>query len=255
MYRPLVITSLSLELVLDFVDGYPIRPSIFHSVYHTMAVSLRQIAIAGVLSLSLFLVFYARVNVSKTAQKADSRIAWKMLSEGVAVWDIGQLPTVIMDLENTVNYQVNSTPSTNAQWAALYPHEGIVRLGSDSKPFLPSMFHQLRCLDIIRLAYVAQEENLTFHDESASWKARDEHYHDHSDAPDVPGVVEDPLARHCLNYLREMLLCRSDLNLESVQAMGPGDPNIHAVSFRRAQTCQDWTVVYDKLSELSEEMG
>ncbi|THV05116.1 hypothetical protein K435DRAFT_137359 [Dendrothele bispora CBS 962.96] len=211
----------------------------------------QNLAVVGILTLSIFTSLYAIIRVSppKPAARTDS---WKILPNGVAVWDIGPLPAVTMDVQNTVNYQLNATPSTNAQWTALYPHGGVVHLGPDAKPFLPSVFHQLRCLDIIRLAYAAQEENVVVYHEGVSKNRRDGHgYHSGAEQSDFTGVVEDARARHCLNYLRQMLLCRSDLNLESVQAMGPGDPNIHAVSPRRTQTCQDWTVVYDKLHALA----
>ncbi|KAK7472492.1 hypothetical protein VKT23_000607 [Stygiomarasmius scandens] len=220
-------------------------------LYLPQVMSARQHLFAGILSLSLFTFLYAIIHISVPTKTRSNRAdSWKVL-HGIAIWDIGPLPTVIMDVQNTVNYQLNATSSTNAQWKALYPHNGIVHIGPNAEPFLPSVFHQLRCLDIIRLAYVAQEEHMTSHHDH-SWKQRDVHgHHDDSEKPDVPEVVEDARAKHCLNYLRQMLLCRSDLNLESVQAMGPGDPNIHAVPSRRAQTCQDWTLVYDKLHEIT----
>lgn len=158
-----------------------------------------------------------------TSQKPDlSADSWKVLADTVAVWDIGPLPSVTMDLENTVNYQLNSTAYDNAQWSALAPGGGMVYLGPNHVPYLPSFFHQLRCLDIIRLFYVAQEQNMD------------------------QGVEEVAAARHCLNYLRQMLFCRADLNLESVIS---GDPNHHAVAGRRTQTCRDWRVVYEALEK------
>ncbi|KAK0466168.1 uncharacterized protein EV420DRAFT_1474954 [Desarmillaria tabescens] len=159
-----------------------------------------------------------------TSQKPDlSADSWKVLTDSVAVWDIGPLPSVIMDLENTINYQLNSTAYNNAQWSALAPGGGIVYLGPNHTPYLPSFFHQLRCLDIIRLFYVAQEQGV-----------------DNQDAKEAAA------ARHCLNYLRQMLFCRSDLNLESVIS---GDPEHHAVAGRRTQTCRDWRVVYEALEK------
>ncbi|KAK0209090.1 hypothetical protein DFS33DRAFT_1307596 [Desarmillaria ectypa] len=161
-----------------------------------------------------------------TSQQPDiSADTWKVLTGSVAVWDIGPLPSVIMDLENTVNYQLNSTAYNNAQWSALAPGGGIVYLGPNRTPYLPSFFHQLRCLDIIRLFYVAQEQDV-----------------DNQDAKEAAA------ARHCLNYLRQMLFCRSDLNLESVIS---GDLDHHAVAGRRTQTCRDWRAVYEALEKNS----
>ncbi|PBL00268.1 hypothetical protein ARMGADRAFT_1072639 [Armillaria gallica] len=146
---------------------------------------------------------------------------WKSVANSVAVWDIGPLPLVLMDVEDTINYQLNSTDYNNAQWSALAPGGGIVYLDPDHTPYLPSFFHQLRCLDTLRSAYISQEVGEGRQD-----------------------VIEAAVARHCLNYLRQMLFCRSDLNLESVISVEHGH---HAVGRRRTQTCQDWRVVYEEL--------
>lgn len=136
-----------------------------------------------------------------------------MIQPDIAAWDINLHNRVSMSLEDTVNYQLRSTEA-DAQWAALTPHEGVVHIGSERRPFMPSVFHQLHCLNIIRLAYV----NNT-------------------------GGELDLVGRHCLNYLRQMLLCRTDLNLEPV--VDPG--TLHMVRYRREQTCRDWRVVYHEL--------
>ena len=81
------------------------------------------------------------------------------------------------------------------------------------------MWHQLRCLDIIRRAYDAHE-GLT---------------------PEGPS----PVARHCLHYLRQTVLCRSDTRLEPViDTDGP-----HAVQPWGTMTCKDWTRVYEAQAE------
>ncbi|KAK0500809.1 hypothetical protein EDD18DRAFT_1280052 [Armillaria luteobubalina] len=146
---------------------------------------------------------------------------WKLVADSVAAWDIGPLPLVLMDVEDTINYQLDSTAYNDAQWPTLAPGGGIVYLDPNYTPYLPSFFHQFRCLDTLRLAYISQEMG-----ESKQ------------------GVTEAAIARHCLNYLRQMLLCRSDLNLESVISVEHGH---HAVGRRRTQTCQDWRVVYEEL--------
>lgn len=125
-------------------------------------------------------------------------------------WDIGPLPRVMMDIQNTIHYPLNESDA-DSQWNSMIPSNGgIIHLGPNREPFMLSMFHQLRCLDIIRRAYIEGRETKT----SAS--------------------------HHCLNYIRQMVLCRGDLRLERVV-----DPyGEHAVQFRDAYTCLDWTVVY-----------
>lgn len=48
------------------------------------------------------------------------------------------------------------------------------------------------------------------------------------------------LIRHCLNYLRQMILCRGDTLLEMVQ-----DPVSSRVDKFGVYQCRDWAVVYD----------
>lgn len=130
--------------------------------------------------------------------------------------DFGTLREVLMDVHNTEHYQLNGSQA-DAQWEALIPaNGGLVRLGPHNELFMVSMYHQLKCLDIIRRHYV----------EGSMGKAG-----------------TPPVTRHCLNYLRQMVLCRGDRRLECVVDLD-GD---HIVQVRGTQTCRDWTHVYERL--------
>ena len=119
-----------------------------------------------------------------------------------------------MYFEPTIHYPLNSTQG-DEEWIALSSRQGIVQIGPQRDFFLVSMFHELRCLDIIRQSYVSQEAR----------------------SPQGPSAV----SLHCLNYLRQMVLCRRDIRLEPVvDTEGP-----HAVHPWGPMTCKDWTVVYD----------
>ncbi|KAJ7697021.1 hypothetical protein B0H17DRAFT_1007303 [Mycena rosella] len=137
-----------------------------------------------------------------------------MHDETSPTWNLAPLDEVLMDVHNTGNYQLNGSQA-DAQWEALIPaNGGLVRLGPHQELFMVSMYHQLKCLDIIRRDYVfgSMGKNGT-----------------------------DPLTRHCLNYIRQMVLCRGDRRLECVV-----DPfGEHAVQVRGTQTCHDWRQVYD----------
>ncbi|EIW61543.1 uncharacterized protein TRAVEDRAFT_69874 [Trametes versicolor FP-101664 SS1] len=137
------------------------------------------------------------------------------------VWDVGTLPDVSMYFEPTVHYQINTT-ETDAEWAALTPFDdGIVHVGPDRQPFMLSVFHQLRCLDIMRREYVSRQP---------------------------PAAELDPpstVALHCLNYIRQMVLCRRDTVLEPVVDIG----GAHAVQAWRTLTCKDWRKVYEAYGE------
>ncbi|KAI0708886.1 hypothetical protein C8Q72DRAFT_790721, partial [Fomitopsis betulina] len=84
---------------------------------------------------------------------------------------------------------------------------GLVYLDHQQAPFTPSLFHQLQCLDI----WI-----------NPTWRRTMYSY------------------AHCLNYLRQMILCRGDTLLEMVQ-----DPVSSRVDKFGVYQCRDWAVVYD----------
>jgi Mycotoxin biosynthesis protein UstYa len=129
-------------------------------------------------------------------------------------WDVEFPAPILMEMQNTVNYQLNGSDA-DAQWKRLVPSGGgIVRLGSDAAPFMVSTFHQLRCLDIIRKAYVRDAQ---------------------AGRPNPT-----PLTSHCLNYIRQMILCRGNSRLERIVQ----PDTAHTVQLRDPQTCQDWRSLY-----------
>ncbi|TFK62942.1 hypothetical protein BDN72DRAFT_848196 [Pluteus cervinus] len=82
------------------------------------------------------------------------------------------------------------------------------------EPFILTMFHQLKCLEI-------------YHGE----------YRRRFDMKSKPPPSR--LVTHCLNYLRQTILCRMDLTLESVRSK-------RAQSDREYErVCRDWTKVYE----------
>ncbi|KAI0371473.1 hypothetical protein BV20DRAFT_965210 [Pilatotrama ljubarskyi] len=116
--------------------------------------------------------------------------------------------------EPTVHYQLNSTEA-DAEWAALTPlNGGIVYAGPERQPYMPSLFHQLRCLDVLRRAYI---------------------YVQPADAPGNTTTL------HWLNYIRQMVLCRRDAVLEPVW----DTEGLNAVQPWRTLTCKDWNRVYE----------
>jgi len=92
------------------------------------------------------------------------------------------------------------------EWKAIIPGgDGIIYLGAHHQPYGISMFHQLRCLDIVR----------------------DEVVRDRSDGDNI-----SELGRHCLNYIRQMVMCRGDLEFESFRSR-------HTIR----STCSEYTSV------------
>ena len=133
-------------------------------------------------------------------------------------WELSLEPAWI-SRENTVHYTFN-TRYADEEWNTTLPSGGtLLHLGPDLKPFTLGMFHEIRCLNIIRKTLAAY-----YADES-----EDSH-------------IQNPqLAHHCMNYLRQMVLCRRSLRLQSVRASRGN----HVTAWDVTDTCLDWTMVYD----------
>ena len=89
-----------------------------------------------------------------------------------------------MTIDTSIRYRPD-TPEGSQAWSNMLPTGGhTIRLPArvDNETFTLAMFHQLRCLDIIRNDYVAG--------------------------------TKSPLQKHCLNYIRQSLLCIADPKLE-----------------------------------------
>ena len=112
-------------------------------------------------------------------------VALLHIAERVSLqWDIGPLGDAKMFVENTDHYALD-TEEGIAEWASLVPPDGgVIKIpGHENQPLTISLFHQLRCLDVLRGAVVSSLQNRT---------------------------AADPKTIHCLNYLRQMVLCRAD---------------------------------------------
>ncbi|KAI0919670.1 hypothetical protein AcW1_003136 [Taiwanofungus camphoratus] len=132
-------------------------------------------------------------------------------------WPLSPLATVHISRENSMHYALDTAMGL-AEWNASLPSGGVLlHLGPTLRPFSLSMLHQLRCLDILREILVA-----FYADESST------------------AQVEKPhLAKHCMNYLRQMVLCRADTRLESVRA-----PKGHGTTvWEVTHVCKDWSAV------------
>ncbi|KAK7688204.1 hypothetical protein QCA50_008574 [Cerrena zonata] len=142
-------------------------------------------------------------------------------------WEIGALETIHMSYEDSQHYSIE-TPLGGAEWNMTLPTGGtIVYLGSQHRPFTVSMFHQLRCLNIIRTAIL---EN---HNDSSSHHTKQ----------------TQSLVNHCMNYLRQMVLCRTDTTLESVRTTVGRGITVWDIT----HTCRDWTTVYEAAERNSRE--
>ncbi|TBU51884.1 hypothetical protein BD310DRAFT_941351 [Dichomitus squalens] len=134
-------------------------------------------------------------------------------------WNIPSLEDVYLSHEDSIHYALE-TDLGAAEWKSILPSGGsTLYFGEDLRPFTLSMFHQLRCLDILRDILVE------FH---------------YNKSPDA--TYKNPeMAKHCMNYLRQTVICRADTRLEHVRAAsGP-----RVVVSDLTHSCKDWTAVYE----------
>lgn len=125
-----------------------------------------------------------------------------------------------MSLENTVHYAFD-TPQGRAEWNTTLPSGGaIIHLGPNYRAFTVGMFHHVRCLVILR-------------------EYLDDLYSDKlTKYPSDSRRLQ--IASHCINNLRQMVLCNSDLRLETVRAARGHGLTVPEVT----HTCLDWEAVY-----------
>lgn len=120
-----------------------------------------------------------------------------------------------LTIEDTVHYQYNDTE----EWQSIFPPGGgFVRLGPEHRMFGISMFHQLHCLDKMRRAILKEP----------------------------PTAWEKSHTQHCLNYVRQMILCASNLRLEDVKESPRG---IKADGLGLEHECRDWSLPYVMATE------
>jgi len=132
-----------------------------------------------------------------------------------------QLRPAAIWIDNTIRYQLDGLESED-EFAKLLPAGGSTirfpggsKVGDRNDVYTVALFHQLECLGVIRRDYARNRST---------------------------GLV----SQHCLNYLRQSILCLADARLESVRAATP--PNI--VSLSGDYVCKDWSVVYKAAQKL-----
>ncbi|KAJ7780712.1 hypothetical protein DFH07DRAFT_793165 [Mycena maculata] len=123
------------------------------------------------------------------------------------------IPSVALTIEDSKAYGLSDFKSY-ADWRTtdLFPHgNGFVKLGPEARTFGIAMFHQMHCLQKIRHAIVQGD----------------------------PGHH----TRHCLNLLRQTVLCASDTTLDPMTSE-TGTNGLGIV-----HVCRDWQKVYDFVEE------
>lgn len=180
------------------------------------------ISIIALASSAIFLSFGLLHNGARRALPKFRKLALRSLTAvhmcsyytidaGSLTFDIPPGDPVAMIIHNTHRYEI--TLSGAEEFAALLPPGGhLIHLGTPPKAYTPTLFHQMKCLGIIHAALI--------------------------DIPADSAATPTPLVSHCLNYLRQCILCRPNLRLESVM-------DANAASEKEYETvCRNWEGVY-----------
>ncbi|EPQ51896.1 hypothetical protein GLOTRDRAFT_48170 [Gloeophyllum trabeum ATCC 11539] len=124
-----------------------------------------------------------------------------------------------MGLDETVHFAIDgSDPSAEAAWRTTIwypPGLGRVRLGPDHRIFVLGWYHELHCLHALKFAAAHPER------EEAK---DDEHLH------------------HCLNYLRQALLCEASGTLEKGDFL---DRDFEHQPQGDIVICRDWERLFE----------
>ncbi|KAJ7160005.1 hypothetical protein C8R43DRAFT_1086874 [Mycena crocata] len=134
------------------------------------------------------------------------------------LWEGTSLQEVAMTVEETRSYPIDGGPDALEIWATTSSKGyGYVRLGSEQRVFAVSMFHELHCVRLMRAALAGRYDTY----------ARG-HMH------------------HCLNYLRQMILCSPNLTLEPSDVLSR-DFELDRVG--ATHVCMDWSALYSEAAD------
>ena len=101
-------------------------------------------------------------------------------------------------------------------WGSIFPKPwyGFMSLGPDNRPFTLSLYHQLHCLDAIRVSFVLNGSDAAWHVE------------------------------HCLRYLRQVILCHADNTVEPAEWETLDDGRVvpSSTGIGVVHSCKDWTI-------------
>ncbi len=117
---------------------------------------------------------------------------------------------VLLVPEDTVHYGITGSRA-DEEWQSLFPKGGgFVCLGPERRKFGLALYHEMHCLDRIRRGISKNDYN--------------QHIH------------------HCINYLRQAILCEADTTMEPAALRLGGQ----VVTTRVQRMCRDWTQVYEE---------
>ncbi|KAJ7457332.1 hypothetical protein FB451DRAFT_1274591 [Mycena latifolia] len=178
-----------------------------------MSPSSRSTSFALVLTcLAAVLNVYLLVASPHTALTPPSTSHTYIGDDFPELWPVSSSDSVLLTAEETRWYPLHG-PFAQELWATSSSKGfGYVRLGPAHRAFAVAIFHQLHCVRLMRGALDGRYDDV----------ARG-HMH------------------HCLNYIRQMILCSPDLTLEPPDVL---DRDFEVQRAGATHVCNDWSVMY-----------
>ncbi|KAJ7028059.1 hypothetical protein C8F04DRAFT_69278 [Mycena alexandri] len=128
----------------------------------------------------------------------------------------GTLPLTMMTVEESRHYAITG-PDALEEWASSSPvGYGYLRLGSEHRAFDVAMFHETHCLHALRF-YLGEYT-----------------------------VKLAPHFQHCLNYLRQFILCSPNLTLEPPDVL---TRDFETDRVGATHVCLNWEIMYAEMAE------
>ncbi|KAF8205915.1 hypothetical protein K438DRAFT_1715089 [Mycena galopus ATCC 62051] len=128
----------------------------------------------------------------------------------------GELSQVAMTMEETRHYPLNGSDALDEWASSSSVGYGYVRLGPEYRGFALGMFHELHCLHVMRLVVGEHDADAVGH------------------------------FQHCLNYLRQFILCSPNLTLEPADVL-TRDFETNRVG--ATHVCSDWSMAHNEVAE------
>jgi hypothetical protein len=151
-------------------------------------------------------------------------------------------------LEFNQTYSERPSPETNAAWTAIFPPRGGFFKDSEIAPTGASLavYHQLHCLvRLLITVHLYTHPLILFQDavRHAYYVLLDAVHDGHNvTMSELEDYSTDWHTRHCIDFLRQMLMCNADLHLE------PVDPKLGGITGfgdGREHQCVVWEDVRD----------
>ncbi|KAJ7074802.1 hypothetical protein C8F01DRAFT_971726, partial [Mycena amicta] len=128
------------------------------------------------------------------------------------LWDIPVQQPVAMLVQESRAYPIHGDDALE-RWATTSSGGfGYVRLGEEQRAFAIAMFHEMHCVRLMRAALSGRYD-----------AAAQGHMH------------------HCLNYIRQFILCSPDLTLEPPDVLSR---DFEAERVGSTHVCADWSLFY-----------